>query len=185
MKKLSHSIVLLLAATVSAAAAAATPVTPPAERLYQWYAVKDMAAPTEPFLMDGEKTRTLADFKGQVVLVNLWATWCTPCLKELPTLDALEEKYAANGLVVLALSTDTLPYKQLRGFVDKQKLELPHLAQDTSGKIYEQLKTRGLPLTYLIDRQGKVRARFAGATEWLEKANTDPIEKLLNEPEAR
>ena len=163
------------------AVAIAAPAAPATERLYQWYDVSALKTPTEPFEMEGGIKRTLADFKGQVVLLNLWATWCTPCLKELPTLDALEEQYAADGLVVLPLSTDTIPYAQLRGFIDKQKLELPHLAQDSSGKIYDQLKTRGLPLTYLIDRDGTIVARYAGATEWTSPEQTAKIEALLKQ----
>ena len=167
------------AAMISAAAIAA-----PKEKLYQWYAVKDLALPSESFVM-GEKKRTLADFKGQVVVLNLWATWCTPCLKELPTLDKLEEKYAAEGLVVLPLSLDTMEFKQLQEFIAKLKLELPHLAQDSGNKVSRTLMTTGLPVTYLIDRKGVLRARYAGQTDWLDEANTQRIEALLAEGEAR
>lgn len=167
------------AAMISAAALAA-----PAERLYQWYVLKDVALPTQGFTM-GDKTRTLADFKGKVVVLNVWATWCTPCLKELPTLDKLEEKYAADGLVVLPLSLDTLPFEQLQGFIAKQKLELPHLARDKGGDVSRALMTVGLPVTYLIDREGVLRARFSGNTDWLAKENTRRIEALLAEGEAR
>lgn len=167
------------AAMISAAALAAAP-----ERLYQWYELNAMASPTGSFAM-GDKTRTLADFKGQVVVLNLWATWCTPCLKELPTLDALEEKYAADGLVVLPLSLDTMPFAQLQEFIAKLDLELPHLAQDQSGKLLNALKGAGLPVTYLIDRKGVLRARYSGSTDWTSDEHTKRIEALLAEAETR
>lgn len=163
------------AAMISAAALAA-----PAERLYQWYDLRDVATPTHTFQM-ADASRSLADFKGQVVVLNLWATWCTPCLKELPTLDVLEEKYAADGLVVLPLSVDSMAFAQLRQFIEKQKLELPHLAQDSSSKILNELKGSGLPITYLIDRKGVLRARYSGGTNWLDAEHTKRIEALLKE----
>ena len=163
------------AAMISAAALAAPP-----ERLYQWYELRDVAAPAQTFAM-GDQSRTLADFKGQVVVLNLWATWCTPCLKELPTLDKLEERYAADGLVVLPLSVDSMAFAQLQQFVAKLKVELPHLAQDKSGKILSTLKGSGLPVTYLIDRKGILRARYSGGTDWLGEEHTQRIEALLAE----
>ncbi len=153
----------------------------PQPRFYEWVELADQPTPSADFLMDGGKRRTLADFKGQVVLLNLWATWCTPCLKELPTLEALEEKYAADGLVVLPLSLDTLDYAQLRAFVDKLDLPLPHLAQDTTRSYQRALPTRGLPATFLIDRNGVIRARFEGTTDWTGEEHAKKIEALLKE----
>lgn len=155
------------------------------EELYKWYDVKAIATPVDPMLVANGATRTLADFRGQVVVLNIWATWCTPCLKELPTLDKLEEKYMSEGLVVLPLSVDTLPYEQLRGFMKKLKLELPHLAQDNSGAFNKALVGRGLPITYLIDRTGALRYRFEGGTDWLSAENQEKISALLREPESR
>lgn len=160
---------------VSVAALAAAP-----DKIYTWYAVRDVATPSTAFTIgDAGQTRTLADFKGQVVLLNLWATWCTPCLKELPTLDALEEKYAEQGLVVLPLSVDRFSFEQLRSFVDKQELELPHLAQDASGAFNKALVGRGLPVTYLLDREGTLVWRYDGATDWMQDEHRQKIEALL------
>lgn len=175
-----HSIIFALAAMVSAGVGAA-----PKEKLYQWYEVKGLKAPADGFLMEGKTTRRLADFKGQVVVLNIWATWCTPCLKELPTLDALEEKYGPDGLVVLPLSVDTMEFEQLQQFIQKLELELPHLAQDRNNTIFNQLKGAGLPVTYLIGRDGALRARYAGGTDWLDEEHTQRIEALLAESEAR
>lgn len=166
-------------AMISAAALAAL-----APKLGEWQDLTDLATPTQRFSMGKEK-RSLADFRGQVVVLNLWATWCTPCLTELPTLDKLEEKYAADGLVVLPLSLDTIPFEQLQGFITKLNLELPHVAQDTSRDVSKTLMSTGVPTTYLIDRNGKIRARYVGETDWLDKDNAARIEALLAEVEAR
>lgn len=120
--------------------------------------------PKDSYAIDGGKRQTLADFKGKPVLLNIWATWCVPCLKELPTLDALAKK--RDDIVVVTLSIDSATIKQLRGFVKKRGLSLSHLGHDDSGALYKQLSAKGLPLTYLITADGKMTKRFIGATDW-------------------
>jgi thiol-disulfide isomerase/thioredoxin len=122
--------------------------------------------------------RTLADFKGHAVLLNLWATWCVPCLKELPTLDALERTWGEKGLVVIPLSMDNLSYTQLRSFLDKQNAALPHLAVD-NGDIGAGLTWNALPTTFLINRKGEVIAHFAGATDWTDAKHETWLKKAL------
>lgn len=146
--------------------------------LYTWIPVNKPAPPPE-MLMENQQLKSLKDFKGNVVLLNLWATWCTPCLKELPTLDKLDEKYAADGLAVITLSIDTFSFKQLRAFIDKHQLELPYLAQDRSGVFRRALVTRGLPVTYLIGRDGTMLYRYEGATDWLREEQEEVIRKAL------
>jgi len=145
---------------------------------YRWIAY-DPPKPAPAGLMEmkgGE--RSLADFKGQAVLLNLWATWCVPCLKELPTLDRLEHEWAEKGLVVLPLSLDTQPYEKVRAFLDTSKLDLPHLAIDR-GDISESLQGNALPITFLINRDGKIIAHFAGATNWNDKQHEKYLNKAL------
>lgn len=169
-----------VAAMVSAGLPAAAMPT-----LYAWEPVSGMASPATPVTMENEKSATLADFKGQVVLLNIWATWCTPCLKELPTLDKLEAKYAEKGLVVLPVSLDTMSFKDLRKYVGERKLDLPHLAQDAHGKFVGELGPNGVPVSYLIDRKGTIRYRYTGAIDWSKDNATDSIEQLLGEAESR
>jgi thiol-disulfide isomerase/thioredoxin len=138
-----------------------------------------MAAP-QGAMVTASGNRTLADFKGKVVLLNLWATWCVPCLKELPTLDKLEQQRAGEGLVVIPLSIDSLPYDALRRFYDKAGLKLPHLALDQSGEISETLTWQALPTSFLIDREGRVVAHYAGATDWLSEDNAAVIDTALS-----
>ncbi|MER8576591.1 TlpA family protein disulfide reductase [Mesorhizobium sp. M1338] len=116
---------------------------------------------------DGDgQPKTLADFSGKVVLLNIWATWCAPCRKEMPTLDRLQAKLGGPDFEVVALSMD-------RGGPDKVKkffaeIGIEHLALniDTSAKAMFTLGALGLPMTLLIDRRGKEIARLIGPAEW-------------------
>jgi thiol-disulfide isomerase/thioredoxin len=104
----------------------------------------------------GEKV-PLATFRGQVVLLDLWATWCAPCVEALPAYRELEQRYADQGLVFLALSLDEDP-RQVQRFLEEQQLTLNHLFLDGPDQpVASALKLRGLPTTYLLDRQGRLR----------------------------
>lgn len=151
----------------------------PASPYYRWIVYEEpIAAPTGTFQMKSGK-RSLADFKGKAVILNLWATWCVPCLKELPTLDKLEKKYADRGLVVLPLSLDDHSYKELRKFFDDGGIDLPHLAVDKKGKVASELSWNALPITFLINRKGEITSHFSGATNWLEEKHVPHLERAL------
>lgn len=145
---------------------------------YRWitHVPPDPAPPGIMQMKGGE--RSLKDFKGQAVLLNLWATWCVPCIKELPTLDELEQQWGESGLVVLPLSVDEKPYAELRAFLDERKLALPHLALDT-GRLASGFEWNALPTSFLINRQGQVIAHFAGATDWTKPEHIDMIQRAL------
>lgn len=155
-----------------------------AKDFYVW---KDttLATPKEDFLIAGGKRKTLADLKGKVVLINFWATWCPPCIKELPTLAKLEQEEANAGLVVLPLSMDSAEFSVLENFIAQKGLRFPHLAQDDTGKLFAQLKSRGLPLTYLMDAQGTLRGVYEGATDWTLPEHRKKIRAFLAEAKAR
>ncbi len=123
--------------------------------------------------------RSLKDFKGHAVLLNFWATWCIPCIKELPTLDTLEKEWGESGLVVIPLSMDDKNYAELRTFFDDSELDLPHLAAD-KGEISQALEWNALPITFLINRDGKLIAHWAGATDWTDPQHIDWIQKALD-----
>lgn len=116
---------------------------------------------------DGEgKPRSLADFRGKVVLLNVWATWCLPCRKEMPTLDRLQAALGGDRFEVVALSID-------RGGVDAVKkfyaeIGIQHLAihVDMSNQVGFALATAGLPTTLLIDAEGRELGRLIGPAEW-------------------
>ncbi|MGO9325153.1 MAG: TlpA family protein disulfide reductase [Terracidiphilus sp.] len=112
--------------------------------------------------LDGHTLR-LADFRGKVVLLNFWATWCAPCRLEMPVFAAWQRQYAQQGFQVIGISMDD-DAAAARGLVEGFKLNYPtamgneRLAAHYGGVL-------GLPLTFLIDRNGVVRARFQGETD--------------------
>jgi thiol-disulfide isomerase/thioredoxin len=161
---------------ISVSALASMPI------LYRWIPLENAATPTDKMAMDKGKHHTLADFKGKVVVLNLWATWCGPCMEELPTLDKLEEELAAEGLVVIPLSLDEeMTYEDLRRTLDAKQIDLPHLAHDETGAFGKKLGGFGLPATLLIDRLGVLRYRYNGATDWTESDEQQKIRELLAE----
>ncbi|APH74929.1 TlpA family protein disulfide reductase [Aquibium oceanicum] len=114
---------------------------------------------------DGE-ARTLADFRGRVVLLNVWATWCVPCREEMPTLDRLQAKLGGPNFEVVALSIDRAGPNVVREFFAEIGIENIALHIDASGKALFGLGIVGLPATLLINREGEEIGRLIGPAEW-------------------
>jgi cytochrome c biogenesis protein CcmG/thiol:disulfide interchange protein DsbE len=110
--------------------------------------------------LDGVQ-HALADYSGQVVLVNLWATWCPPCKAEMPTLEAYYQAHQADGFVTFAIN-DGDPADAVTAFVDQYNLSFPVLLDPTYQATDHAFKTRNLPSSFVIDREGKVRLRWVG-----------------------
>jgi thiol-disulfide isomerase/thioredoxin len=110
--------------------------------------------------------RTLADFRGKVVLLNIWATWCVPCRKEMPTLDRLQAKLGGPDFEVVALSIDRAGPDAVRKFFTEVGIEHLALNIDASSKAMFRLGVFGLPTTLLIDRDGMEVGRLIGPAEW-------------------
>jgi thiol-disulfide isomerase/thioredoxin len=110
--------------------------------------------------------RTLADYAGKVVLLNVWATWCAPCRKEMPTLDRLQAELGGPEFEVVALSMDRKGPDVVTKFFGE--IGVKHLALniDTSSQAMFALEAVGLPLTLLIDREGREIGRLIGPAEW-------------------
>ena len=131
--------------------------------------------------------RSIADYRGQVVLLNLWATWCGPCEWEMPAIEALHRDFGPAGLKVVAVAVDDPGFEQrVRDFVTRKGLTFEILSEG-SGKIEQDYEARGIPATYLIGRDGLIRKRVAGATDWNSAANRALVAQLLQsqKPEAR
>ena len=114
---------------------------------------------------DGE-ARTLADFRGKVIVLNVWATWCVPCREEMPTLDQLQAKLGSPDFEVVALSIDRAGPEVVSEFFAEIGIENIALHIDPSGKALFALGIVGLPATLLINREGEEIGRLIGPAEW-------------------
>ena len=116
---------------------------------------------------DGDgRQLSLADFRGRLVLLNLWATWCVPCRREMPTLDRLEAKLGGPGFEVIALSLDRKGLEAVQRFFKQLGLKALHIYLDASGRAAGELDAPGVPTTLLIDPQGREIGRVVGPAEW-------------------
>lgn len=120
----------------------------------------------------------LKDFRGKVVFVNFWATWCVPCREEMPSMERLHRQYGGRGLVMLAVNYRE-GRKEVQAFMDELKLTFPVLLDD--GTVTTRYGVFALPATYLVDRQGRGAARVLGARDWMGEDSREVIERLLNE----
>ena len=130
---------------------------------------------------NGEDT-TLAGFSGKPVLVNLWATWCAPCVKELPTIDRLAQAQDKNGgLQIAAISQDSGPHRSVIAFLDSHKIEKLAAYQDEKMSLSGAMGAEVLPTTILFDAKGREVWRYVGDLDW-----TSPeAAKLLAEAGAK
>ncbi len=116
---------------------------------------------------DGDgASRTLTEFRGRTVLLNLWATWCGPCRHEMPTLDRLQGKLGGTEFEVVALSIDRAGVAPVRKFYAEVGVEKLAIFIDPSGKASRDLAALGLPTTLLIDPKGREVGRLVGPAEW-------------------
>ncbi|MBI3709592.1 MAG: TlpA family protein disulfide reductase [Proteobacteria bacterium] len=122
--------------------------------------------PAVAFVDPAGGAHALADFHGRVVLLNFWATWCAPCVEEMPSLDRLQAELGDRDLVVLALSVDRGGYAEVGPFLDR--LQVAHLARylDAKSAAMRAFGVRGLPTSVLIDRQGREVGRLEGPADW-------------------
>jgi thiol-disulfide isomerase/thioredoxin len=112
------------------------------------------------------KERALADWKGKVVLLNLWATWCLPCRKEMPALDRLQAAEGSGKFEVVAISVDRKGMDASKKFLSETGVRNLALYVDTSAKLNSDLRAVGLPATVLIDKDGREIGRLLGPAEW-------------------
>jgi peroxiredoxin len=124
--------------------------------------------------------RSIADYRGQVVLLNVWATWCPPCREEMPSLQALHETLADRGLRVVAVSIDDPGSEaDIREFVQEHALTF-EILHDPASAIMNSYRVGGVPQTFLIDRDGRIRYK-SYFTDWRTTENRTRVEELLAE----
>ncbi|MBI4194360.1 MAG: TlpA family protein disulfide reductase [Betaproteobacteria bacterium] len=133
---------------------------------------------------DGSGRRlTLADFRGKIVLLNIWATWCPPCRKEMPALDRLEQQLGGPGFQVLALSIDRGGTVAVQSFYEEIDVRALKVYVDASGQAPDKLSVVGLPTTLLIDAAGYELGRLTGPAEWDSPEAVATIRRYLGTPE--
>ena len=123
--------------------------------------------------------KTLADYRGKVVLLNFWASWCPPCLREMPSLERLRVKMAGRPLEIVALNSAEAP-EEVNAYLARMKLGFPILL-DPDGSNTKRWKVFALPTTFMLDAEGRVRYVLTGPTEWDEGEALGIIESLLAE----
>ncbi|MBI4401380.1 MAG: TlpA family protein disulfide reductase [Nitrospirae bacterium] len=126
-----------------------------------------------------DKAIRLSDFRGKVVFLNFWATWCKPCREEMPSMEVLYKNFEQDGLVVLAVSIDRVTTKKdIPPFVKGLNLTFPVLV-DSWGQTDKRYKLMGVPETYIIDQQGVLREKVIGPRDWTVLNNLQVITGLL------
>lgn len=118
------------------------------------------------FQDEAGKALTLADFKGRGVVLNLWATWCGPCVREMPSLDRLAAMVADDGIAVVAISSDREGVAAVGPFLAEHGLSNLPAYLDPKGEFTRSMPGRGLPRTYILNAEGKIVANYPGPAEW-------------------
>ena len=123
--------------------------------------------------------KTLADYKGQVVLLNIWATYCQPCQAELPSLEKLNQTYGPKGLKLVAVSVDqAVSEDSIKKFANHFGLTF-EILHDPTGAIEEAYQATGYPETFVIGKEGSIRKKWIGADDWDSQGNRALIAQLL------
>jgi cytochrome c biogenesis protein CcmG/thiol:disulfide interchange protein DsbE len=125
------------------------------------------------------RVRTLADYKGQVVLLNVWATWCGPCRVEMPSMEALHRDFGSKGLKVVAVSIEQIAGPpQIREFARELGLTF-EIVHDSAQHIVRDYRVNGYPQSFVIGRDGTIRRKWIGAEDWNSPSNRALVTALL------
>ena len=107
----------------------------------------------------------LKQFRGKIILLNFWATWCGPCKEEMPFLETLQQQFKEKDFVVVTVSVDYEEAKFVREFINKQRYTFPVLL-DPKCEVLDLFEVKGIPTTFIIDKKGKMVGRAIGPRDW-------------------
>jgi thiol-disulfide isomerase/thioredoxin len=128
----------------------------------------------------GRNTK-LSDFHGKIVLLNIWATWCSPCREEMPALDRLQARLGSKDFLVLPVSTDTGGVDQVQDFYTTASIKSLGVYVDPTGKAEGDLRIIGYPTTFVVDRKGRAIGLIIGPAEWDSNKMINKINIIIND----
>jgi len=127
--------------------------------------------------VDGSKA-SLKKNKGNVILVNFWASWCLPCIEEMPQLKTLENHFASKGFLLLAINMEEKPKEKVKSKIARNQMP-DNLIYNVSNNFLSPYKIKSLPISVLIDREGKIHKVYTGTQNWMKYDVIREIDKLL------
>jgi cytochrome c biogenesis protein CcmG, thiol:disulfide interchange protein DsbE len=171
------SVVLVVIALLGVALWAATHFL--GDELFPVAVGSDAPAISAATLVGPPRIKTLADYKGKVVVLNVWATWCEPCRVEMPSLQKLYAEFGPQGLDIVAVSVDD-PGSESRilDFAKEYKLGF-EILHDPARTTADNYQVTGFPETFVIARDGVIRKKISGAADWSSEANRALVRELL------
>jgi thiol-disulfide isomerase/thioredoxin len=137
------------------------------------------AAPAAAFKGPNGARLSLEDFRGRVVLLNIWATWCGPCRAEMPSLDRLQAQHGAAGLDVVAVSVDREGARAVSAYFRKSGIRNLKLYVDSNQATLAAFRPSGIPMSVLIDREGNVVGEMTGAARWDSAEAVELVQRYL------
>lgn len=172
----------VLALTLAVPAASRAEEGPPVSGSVQNFDVRDVPAemPDTPFLNDNNEEATLADFRGRVVLVNFWATWCGGSWRELPTMEQLQANLDDDNFSVVIMSQDLEGWEAIEPFLKKRRLDFPESYYDEGFKLGEAIDLPRQMGSILIDEKGREVGRLAGQADWSTPEAADLIQYYID-----
>ncbi|MGD9136541.1 MAG: TlpA disulfide reductase family protein [Desulfobacterales bacterium] len=141
----------------------------------------NIQAPDFSFPGLDDKKVSLGDHKGKIVLVNIWATWCPPCVEEMPSMEKLYQKFKGKNFEILAVSIDETGAKAVAPFMKKTRLTFPALI-DAQGTIKTTYKITGIPESFIIDKQGFLIKKIVGPVDWAAPKVFRYFSELIQKP---
>jgi len=132
-------------------------------------------APNTAFFDQNGRQIKVQDFRGKVVIVNIWATWCAPCVKEMPSLARLAAQLPATQFAFVAVSQDKGGQALTKPFMDRLGISELSIYFDPAGRVFRDYGGRGMPTTFIIDQKGIVISRLEGTAEW----DTESVKSYL------
>ena len=138
--------------------------------------------PTTTWKDASGKNLTLADFSGKVVLVNYWASWCPPCIRELPSIDRLQASLGGDNFTIVAINIDRGGKPIARRMAKRLKIKHLTLYLDRESNSARSLGVRSMPTTFVFDRKGREVGKLEGGAEWDDKAAVELINYFIKNP---